>query len=83
LKLYIGGFDKNATEKDLRTLFAKYGKVGNVKVWIDREFGKRRGFAWVEIEGSDWNAERAIIDLDGKRWHGLLLEVRPARKQGW
>jgi RNA recognition motif-containing protein len=80
MKLYVGGFDKNTTEEDLRTLFAKYGEVGNVKIWIAREFGKRRGFAFVELK-QNW--EIATYELDGKCWHGLPLEVWLAREQGW
>jgi RNA recognition motif-containing protein len=80
MKLFIGGFDKNVTEVDLRELFAKYGKVGKIKIWTAREYGKLRGFGYVELDN---NWELATYKLDGKRWHGLRLEVWLARKQGW
>jgi len=57
MKLFVGGFAKDVTQKDLRELFAKYGKVVKIKIWIAREYGELRGFGYVELT-SNWELAR-------------------------
>ena len=81
MKLFVANFDKDVTEEDLDDLFGDYGKVTNAKIWIDFETGKSRGFGFVEMK-DDLDAEDAIEELNGKRWHGMYLKVSQARNQG-
>ena len=80
MNLFVANFSDDITEEDLERLFGRYGKVTNVRIWIDFETGKSKGYGLVEIE-DDWDAERAIEKLDGKRWHGMNLRVCKARTQ--
>lgn len=80
MKLFVANFYDDTTEEDLGRLFGRYGNVTSVRIWIDFETGKSKGFGLVELE-DDWDAERAIERLDGKRWHGMNLTVCKARTQ--
>ena len=53
MTIYIGNLSFQATEDDLREVFAEYGTVSRVALPIDRESGKKRGFAFVEMETED------------------------------
>src|SRR5688572_1577833 len=59
-KLYVGNLPFSATEDELKSLFGQYGDVRSVNIISDRETGRPRGFAFVEME----NAEEAIRNLD-------------------
>jgi cold-inducible RNA-binding protein len=76
-KLYVGNLPFNTTEDDLRNLFAQYGEVTSVKVISDRDTGRPRGFAFVEME----NADEAIKALDGQEFEGRNLKVNVARER--
>jgi RNA recognition motif-containing protein len=52
-KLFVGNLSYNATEADLRDLFAQTGEVASVKVILDRDTGRPRGFAFVEMSTDD------------------------------
>lgn len=76
--LFVANLSEFVTEGDLESLFARYGSVVSVKIWIDLETGKSRGFGFVELD-DDWGAERAIEKLNGKRLYGQRLKVQEAR----
>lgn len=76
--IYIGNLSFQATEEDLREVFAEYGKVSRVSLPIDRETGKKRGFAFVEME-TDEAEDAAIADLNGAEWLGRELKVNKAK----
>jgi RNA recognition motif-containing protein len=80
MKLFVANFDKSVTQEDLNDLFSDYGKVMDVKIWIDWDTGESRGFGIVELE-EDWEAEQAIHTLNGKCWRGMRLKVSQARPQ--
>jgi RNA recognition motif-containing protein len=80
VNLFVANFCDDIKEEDLERLFGRYGKVTTVRIWIDFETGKSKGYGLVGIE-DDWEAERAIEKLDGKRWHGMNLTVCKARTQ--
>ena len=80
MKLFVANFYDDITEEDLERLFGRYGTVAGARIWIDFETGKSKGFGFVELE-DDWDSERAIEKLDGKRWHGMNLTVCKARNQ--
>jgi RNA recognition motif-containing protein len=82
-KLYVGNIPFSATEEQLRTLFEKHGGVQSVNVISDRETGRPRGFAFVEMEDAN-AAETAIRALDGTQLGGRSLRVNEAqdRREG-
>jgi RNA recognition motif-containing protein len=62
--LYVGNLPHNTTDSELRTLFAAHGAVDNVNIITDRDTGRARGFAFVEMPNSV-EAEKAIAALNG------------------
>jgi len=76
--IYIGNLSFQATEDDLREVFAEYGTVSRVALPIDRESGKKRGFAFVEMETEEAE-DAAIADLNGAQWLGRELKVNKAK----
>jgi len=78
MTVYVGNLSYNATEEGLNEVFKEYGSVKRIQVPTDRETGRMRGFAFVEMaEESEENA--AIEDLDGAEWMGRTLKVNKAR----
>lgn len=67
-----------ATEDDLKEVFAEYGTIKRVVLPIDRETGRMRGFAFVEMM-EDAQEDTAISELDGAEWMGRQLRVNKAR----
>ncbi len=95
-KLYIGNMNYDTTEDRLRELFEVYGEVTSVNVVTDRNTGRARGFAFVEM-ATDEAATAAIAALDGQTVDGRQLKVseaqprksrdgerdRPRDRRGW
>src|SRR3990172_3765534 len=77
-KLYVGNLPYTATEEDLRSLFAQAGTVKTVSVIKDRETGRSKGFAFVEMETMA-EAEKAISMFNGKELNDRSLTVNMAR----
>lgn len=77
-RIYVGNLAYEATEDMLRSAFAEHGTVRDVRIMIDRETGRSRGFAFVEM-GSDSEAREAISALDGRDLEGRNLRVNEAR----
>jgi RNA recognition motif-containing protein len=77
-KIYVGNLPFSATESDLRSLFEPHGDVASVNVITDRETGRARGFAFVEMEEAD-GASNAIRALDGSDMAGRSLKVNEAQ----
>ena len=75
-KIYVGNLPFNATEDDIRALFAQYGTVQSVSLITDRETGQPRGFGFVEM---DEGANNAIAALDQKDYGGRNLKVNIAK----
>ena len=76
-KIFVGNLDFNATEESIRSLFAPYGTVESVTLVTDRDTGRSRGFAFVEMaEGA---ADKAIAALNGTKVGGRVLNVSEAR----
>jgi cold-inducible RNA-binding protein len=80
-KLYVGNLSYDTTEADLRDAFASAGTVAEVRVMLDRETGRPRGFAFVEMS-SDTDAQNAIAQLDGRELGGRTLKVNEAQERG-
>ena len=80
-KIYVGNCPFDVTEENLRELFATYGDVDSVSVITDRDTGRPRGFAFVEMpDGSA--AQAAIEGLNGTELGGRSLNVNEARPKG-
>jgi len=77
-KLYIGNLPFTSTEADLKELFARHGAVESVNVIMDRETGRPRGFAFVEMEDAS-AAQDAIRALDGSDLGGRNIKVNEAQ----
>jgi RNA recognition motif-containing protein len=77
-KIYVGNLPFSATESDLRSLFEPHGDIASVAVITDRETGRARGFAFVEMEEAD-SASNAIRALDGADMGGRSLRVNEAQ----
>ncbi|MBV5262027.1 RNA-binding protein [Synechococcus moorigangaii CMS01] len=78
MSIYIGNLSYQVTDEDLRETFAEYGKVSRVQVPTDRETGRPRGFAFVEMS-SEEEENVAIEALDGAEWMGRDLKVNKAK----
>lgn len=72
--IYVGNIPFEATEDDLRTLFAAYGQVNGVSLVRDRYSNQLRGFAFVEMR-NDIDAQKAISELNGSRLKGRTLVI--------
>jgi RNA recognition motif-containing protein len=78
MSIYVGNLSFEVTQDDLTSTFAEYGTVKLVKLPTDRETGRMRGFAFVEM-GSDTEEDKAITELDGAEWMGRNLKVNKAK----
>src|SRR5215204_7077159 len=77
-KLYVGNLSFNTSSQDLEALFAESGTVQSANVVEDRETGRSRGFAFVEMSSAD-EAQAAITAFDGKEIDGRNLKVNEAK----
>jgi cold-inducible RNA-binding protein len=77
-KLFVGNLPHSTTEAELRTLFEPHGKVDQVSLVTDRDTGRSRGFAFVEMADAG-EAEKAIAALNGKELGGRALNINEAR----
>lgn len=76
--LYVGNLPHSTTETELRTLFQPHGEVEKVSMVTDRETGRSRGFAFVEMANAG-EAEKAIAALNGTELGGRTLTINEAR----
>jgi cold-inducible RNA-binding protein len=76
--IFVGNLDFAATESSIRSLFEPYGSVERVNLITDRDTGRSRGFAFVEMADSA-EADRAITALNGADVNGRALNVNEAR----
>jgi len=75
--IYVGNLPFSATEDEVRSLFEAHGKVESVKLINDRETGRPRGFAFVDMSSSD--AQTAIAQMNGFNMGGRPLRVNEAQ----
>jgi RNA recognition motif-containing protein len=78
-KRYVGNLAYSTNEESLRAVFEEIGQVESVAVITDRDTGRSRGFAFVEMPDED--AEKAMKELDGKSVDGRNLRVNEARER--
>ncbi|MGB8297157.1 MAG: RNA-binding protein [Polyangia bacterium] len=79
-RLYVGNLAYSVTEADLREVFTEAGNVADVKVVLDRESGRPRGFAFVEMSTDD-EAAKAMQTLNGREIQGRAISVSEARER--
>ena len=77
-KLYVGNLSFSSTEGDIRAAFESHGSVDSVNVITDRETGRSRGFAFVEMEDAS-AADDAMRALDGSDLGGRTVKVNEAK----
>ncbi|GBF79398.1 RNA recognition motif domain-containing protein [Aphanothece sacrum] len=78
MSIYVGNLSYEVTEAELGSVFAEYGSVKRVHVPTDRETGRARGFAFVEMD-TPAQESTAIETLDGAEWMGRSMKVNQAR----
>jgi RNA recognition motif-containing protein len=78
MTIYVGNLSYRATEEDLRAVFADYGTIKRIVLPMDKETGRMRGFAFVDMM-EDAQEDAAITDLDGAEWMGRQLRVNKAK----
>lgn len=80
-KLYVGNLNYNTTEDSLREAFSANGReVASVSIIMDRETGRSRGFAFVEMATPE-GAQQALQELDGADLDGRTLRINEARER--
>jgi RNA recognition motif-containing protein len=78
MNIYVGNLPHAATEAELLALFSTHGQVESVSMITDRETGRARGFAFVEMADSG-SAQKAIAALDGTELGGRALKINEAQ----
>jgi RNA recognition motif-containing protein len=76
--IFVGNLPFSCTEEMVRGLFERYGQVNSARIMTDRETGRSRGFAFVEME-NEGEADQAITALNGYTLDGRGLNVNEAR----
>jgi RNA recognition motif-containing protein len=76
--IFVGNLSFRATEESVKELFERYGAVTSARIMTDRETGRSRGFAFVEMSNSE-EADKAIAALNGYTMEGRALNVNEAR----
>ncbi len=79
-KLYVGNLPYSASEETLTSFFGQWGTVESARVIMDRETGRSKGFAFVEMS-TDEEAAEAISKSDGQEFEGRAMRVSEARPQ--
>ncbi|AFY78968.1 RRM domain-containing RNA-binding protein [Pleurocapsa sp. PCC 7327] len=78
MSIFVGNLSYEVTQADLNSVFAEYGSVKRVHIPTDRETGRMRGFAFVEMETAAEETS-AIEALDGAEWYGREMKVNQAK----
>ncbi|MGG6240744.1 RNA recognition motif domain-containing protein [Nodosilinea sp. AN01ver1] len=78
MSLYVGNLSYDVTREDLERVFAEYGDVKRVSLPTDRETGRPRGFAFVDM-AAEAQEDTIIESLDGAEWMGREMRVNKAR----
>ena len=84
MKLYVGNLSFDTTQQDLEQIFGEIGTVESTNIIEDRDTGRSRGFAFVEMS-NDEEAQNAITSLNGKEIDGralLVNEAKPRENRG-
>ena len=74
MNIFVGGLPFKVDEKELREIFEKFGEPTSVKLIIDKQSGRSKGFGFVEMD--DESGQQAIEALDGTELYGRKIGVR-------
>jgi len=77
MTIYVGNLSFQAEQEDLLDLFGQYGEVKQCSLPLDRETGRKRGFAFIEM-ANDADEQKAIDDLQDVEWMGRMIRVNKA-----
>ena len=77
MTIYVGNLSFQAEREDLLDLFGQYGEVRQCSLPLDRETGRKRGFAFIEL-ADDASEQKAIDDLQDVEWMGRMIRVNKA-----
>ena len=80
MSIFVGNLSYDISQDDLTDVFKEYGNVQRVHIPVDKETGRKRGFAFVEMENKAQEA-KAIEALDGADWMGRSIKVNEARER--
>ena len=78
MTIFIGNLSFDAEKEDIIGVFSSYGQVKDCKIPLDRETGRKRGFAFVDMVNED-DETKAIDDLQDVEWMGRAIRVTKAR----
>lgn len=78
MNIYVGNISFNASEDDIRDIFSQYGEVDSVKIILDHDTGRSRGFGFVEMANDD-DGRAAVENLNGFELEDRQLKVNEAR----
>lgn len=76
MNIYVGNLNYRVREQDLQSVMEQFGAVDSIKVVKDRDTGRSKGFAFVEMQDDD--ARRAIEELNEKEFEGRQMVVKEA-----
>jgi cold-inducible RNA-binding protein len=76
--IFVGNLSFSSTEESIRSMFERYGVVNSARIMTDRDTGRSRGFAFVEME-NEAEADQAITALNGSTVDGRAINVNEAR----
>jgi RNA recognition motif-containing protein len=79
--IFVARLDYGVTQEELKSTFEQYGQVNKVSLAIDKETGKSKGFAFIEMKNEE-EAHQAIKALDGISLHGRQIAVKQAEDRG-
>ena len=80
MRLYVGNLSYNVTNESLEELFAQFGAVKSAQVIMDRDTGRSKGFAFVEMSSAS-EASAAISRFNGTQMDGRAMNVSEAKPQ--
>lgn len=78
-KLYVGNLSYDVTKEDLEAFFGEFGEIVDVKLIIDRDTGRSKGFAFIEFANND--SAQAALAKNGEEWHKRRLKINEARQR--
>ncbi|OQR71101.1 hypothetical protein BIW11_11203 [Tropilaelaps mercedesae] len=79
-RLYIGGITDSVLENDIKAKFGEFGQVKNVEIRCKENYGKRRYFAYIDIEADSKSIDKCVHRCNNLEWKGGHLKVEPAKE---
>ncbi|MBW4890550.1 RNA-binding protein [Mucilaginibacter sp. HMF5004] len=80
MNIFVGSLPFKVEESELKEVFEEYGEVSSVKIIMDRETGRSKGFGFIEMP-DDEAAQKAISEVNGAELHGRTIVVNQAEEK--